>query len=403
MAVAGLLIYVRVDQFRAAVAWAEAEAEADRLDPGWRWDDLEAKRAAVPDDRNAALLIHRLNSQWPYVGAIRGWPAMSPTRGMPATYVAQLRAAIESSAPLLAEAYRLADFDSGRFPDDRRNQPRPLMSHSLEATNTTIWLRAAALVRMEDHDVDGALSAIQAIVSCARAIGDEPLGQYNRVSVRSDLLWVIERLLTQGEPRADGLAALQARLEADEPDNPWLQYLRGLRAVSFLDRDRSSTWQLFQTFLRKRRLPAWSVHVSHFRAQTAYIEALKQPEPERSAQVTALKSKYPGINDQEHAFRRDRAFLRCVIAALAAERYRQEKGHWPESVAELVSAGLIRTGMEDPFDGQPLRLKRSANGLVIYTVGDDRTDNGGRLRPEHIAPPGYDLGLTLWDADVRRQ
>src|SRR5438309_4279513 len=34
-----------------------AVAEADELDPGWRWEDLEKKRAGVPDAENAALRV----------------------------------------------------------------------------------------------------------------------------------------------------------------------------------------------------------------------------------------------------------------------------------------------------------------------------------------------------------
>ncbi len=35
----------------------EAIAEADRLDPGWRWEELEARRKAIPDEENAALCV----------------------------------------------------------------------------------------------------------------------------------------------------------------------------------------------------------------------------------------------------------------------------------------------------------------------------------------------------------
>ena len=41
--------------------WQDAAAEADRLDPGWRLEDLEAHRAAVPDDQNGALIADRGN------------------------------------------------------------------------------------------------------------------------------------------------------------------------------------------------------------------------------------------------------------------------------------------------------------------------------------------------------
>src|SRR4051812_26008350 len=50
-------------------AWEAACAEADRLDPGWRWDDLIAARPNPPDDQNAALRLRavweRLSDQWP--------------------------------------------------------------------------------------------------------------------------------------------------------------------------------------------------------------------------------------------------------------------------------------------------------------------------------------------------
>ncbi len=35
----------------------DAIAEADRLDPGWRFEDLEARRKVIPDEANAALPV----------------------------------------------------------------------------------------------------------------------------------------------------------------------------------------------------------------------------------------------------------------------------------------------------------------------------------------------------------
>src|SRR6267378_4265851 len=35
----------------------QAVAEADRLDPGWRLEEMEAARAAVPDAENGAVLV----------------------------------------------------------------------------------------------------------------------------------------------------------------------------------------------------------------------------------------------------------------------------------------------------------------------------------------------------------
>src|SRR5690242_10014959 len=48
---------------------ADAVAETDRLDPGWRFEDLEAQRQLPPPEKNAALQVLAVQSLLP-----RGWP-----------------------------------------------------------------------------------------------------------------------------------------------------------------------------------------------------------------------------------------------------------------------------------------------------------------------------------------
>jgi hypothetical protein len=40
---------------------------------------------------------------------------------------------------------------------------------------------------------------------------------------------------------------------------------------------------------------------------------------------------------------------------------------------------------------------------VIYSVGLDKTDDGGKLDRKNWMAPGTDLGIQLWDPDKRRQ
>lgn len=44
---------------RGSRALSAAIAETDRLDPGWRWADLQADRAQVPDPENNARIIEK--------------------------------------------------------------------------------------------------------------------------------------------------------------------------------------------------------------------------------------------------------------------------------------------------------------------------------------------------------
>jgi hypothetical protein len=71
------------------------------------------------------------------------------------------------------------------------------------------------------------------------------------------------------------------------------------------------------------------------------------------------------------------AQVRMARAAIAVERYRLSSGKLPDSLAILVPQFLSSLPV-DPFDGQPLRFKRMVKGYVIYSVGPDGVDNGGK-------------------------
>ena len=71
------------------------------------------------------------------------------------------------------------------------------------------------------------------------------------------------------------------------------------------------------------------------------------------------------------------AQVRTAQAALAVERFRLAHRRLPENLNELVPQFLSAVPI-DPFDGQALRYHRLAKGYVIYSVGQDGHDDGGR-------------------------
>ena len=58
--------------------------------------------------------------------------------------------------------------------------------------------------------------------------------------------------------------------------------------------------------------------------------------------------------------------------------------------AELNSLVLPKEAIVDPFDGQPLRIKRTEMGPIVYSVGDDLKDDGGKL--DYPSPTDVGLG-----------
>ena len=90
--------------------------------------------------------------------------------------------------------------------------------------------------------------------------------------------------------------------------------------------------------------------------------------------------------------------VRQLVArtALAVERWRlAHAGGLPATLAELVPTYLPSVPV-DPFDDQPIRFKRLPQGYVVYSVGPDGADNGGKDDPNKTPDkPGYDVSFSV--------
>lgn len=69
-----------------------------------------------------------------------------------------------------------------------------------------------------------------------------------------------------------------------------------------------------------------------------------------------------------------------TLVALAAELYRRHTGAWPPTLAALTPRYLPAVPL-DRCDGLPLRYRLLADRPVVYSIGGDRDDDGGR--PPH--------------------
>jgi hypothetical protein len=67
-----------------------------------------------------------------------------------------------------------------------------------------------------------------------------------------------------------------------------------------------------------------------------------------------------------------------LTVAIACEIYRRRTGQFPDRLDQLVPA-LLPAVPPDRCDGQPLRYKLVDGKPLIYSVGDDKIDGGGKL------------------------
>ena len=68
---------------------------------------------------------------------------------------------------------------------------------------------------------------------------------------------------------------------------------------------------------------------------------------------------------------------RLTQVALALQLFNSERGAYPTALSELAPAYLEKVPI-DSFSGQPLIYSRSAQDYILYSVGPNMTDDGGK-------------------------
>lgn len=89
---------------------------------------------------------------------------------------------------------------------------------------------------------------------------------------------------------------------------------------------------------------------------------------------------FPAIAATSAANDRRIARMQLSKVTLALAAYRAEHGRYPQSLIELVPA-YLREIPPDRFSDEPLRYKSERSGYVLYSVGWNERDDGGRDDP----------------------
>jgi hypothetical protein len=426
-------------EYRAAIA------EADRLDAGWRLADLEAARAEVPDQENAAIQVlaarRLIPPGWfPSVASTKPFFEEDLDRPLPnelldADLSQRVRKELSKASTAIAAARKVADMPRGRYAV--RYSPDAigtLVDHIQYAREIATLLQLDAFQRIQEGDIDGSLISCRAIINSGRSIGDEPIAisQIVRLTCRRFAVRSLERALAQGSASESALTKVQELLE-NEAEQPLLliaaraergavhQFLEVVEAkqldrVGYGLRSRTGSNQVDDLLDRGK---ARSAHAPYLRYLNECVEIAKLPAEEQVGRLhhfdkqppdnvpqllEALSRSNDGNDFKKLAtrFHYGLAFLRCAIIAVSVELYRLANQRWPDKLDDLTPQYLSKVPL-DPFDGQPLRYRRLKDGVIIYSVGEDGKDEGGERVRIRAGEPDRNVGFQLWDAERRRQ
>jgi hypothetical protein len=433
----------------------KAIAEADRTDRRWRQADLWANRAHVPDAENSALrvqmVVDRLPPHWlatqagSETGALQRLSELSgrlsqlePRRRLSDEDGRRLHEDLGGVMPARSLALELARLPNGRFavPSHYLFLHEPT-DHSEKVRRVVRLLQLEAVDRIQRSDIDGALEACCGIVNAGRSIGDEPnlIPQLVRSAADSVALFTMQRTLAQGQASDRALVEIQECLARESEESLVLLAVMGDRATAYDTFQRLATGEVNLGDWAQRdsdERPVNSVGSNMLpRMFIKYNQAVMMESMNRAVDIARrplweqanLWARYeadrksrgkagarmvsiladilaPAHGAAGLGFLRVKALLRVGRVMVAVERFRLMHGRWPDAIDMLVPSFLVAVPI-DPFTGRGLILRKLGDGVVIYALGSDQTDNGGRFERRGRDDPGYDLGYRLWVEEVR--
>ena len=241
-----------------------------------------------------------------------------------------------------------------------------------------------------EGDGNGAVASLYAELRLQRTFDFDPVPSYLPGVTIAGLADSVGLIINRSRPDGAALARLAAPLRELDRDDRLKRRLLRMRAAIF--DNRLDNWSLWRP---------WMLKLLNERIETlgALIEGAGRPWPRP---LDPPSGAYLPDSASERLFREmdrgtmatvaiETAFIRCARSVVAVERYRLDHaGALSPRIEDLAPAYLDASPI-DPFSGRPLRFVATSSGYIVYSVGRDRRDQGGRLA-RRDSP---DLGIRI--------
>lgn len=273
-------------------------------------------------------------------------------------------------------------------------------------------LAARTIDRALDGDDEAAVRAAIVSLTVRRAI----TGGFPSASMP------VDAVLSRGRPNDASLSAWAAALrQAEDPDSV-SRTVEAARA-----RQIANVWRYYygpspdapqhQTLPRRGVLPwlwrPWFSRqfASDLREWAEVVDVARRSPPQRAPVIAELEAKrreagprhglvsgrwFMGMPESGAwsvllgAARSDTlAYDRAAQAAIAIERFRRAHDERLPATLEVLVPQFVDAVPLDPFTEQPVRYRQRGSGYVVYSVGPDLKDDGGRTdAPPPVQGPG---------------
>jgi len=372
-------------------------------------EELNAWYPEVPAADNAAVLY------------AEAFAAMAPVKPTDTSFLERNRSVL----PMLHDAGLRTRC---RFPVDCTGGMRASLPHLTKLRSAGTLLTQTAIARSRMRQPAEAVELLLDAVRLANALESEPIlvSQLVRSAILGMVVQAAEEVVGTVGASPQDLARLQDALIDAERRMSELRMVAGelpfglsifgsappemKLALENLDEGLRKEDTKLKEYVVSRRVPA---DRAEYVIQLDLVrEMLSRGEGQRMAAIQSLRegaataqrqgwlitpTLVPGLARGLERVLEARSRIRVAVVGIAVERHRAASQRKVPLALSSLSPEWIPTLPNDPFDERPLRFKRlPSGGYVVYSIGPDQLDNGGRVRPPMAGDvPNYDVTFSV--------
>ncbi|MHC4482198.1 MAG: hypothetical protein ACYSW4_01480 [Planctomycetota bacterium] len=353
----------------------------------------------------------------PIIGPAQLPPRTEPLAEETKTIIAECLADNQQALALLHEG---AAIKHCRYPVDFSRGLAALVPYLSEIRTGARLLQLEAILHGENAQPELAVRSTTSIFGLARSLSNEPLliSQLVRIACQALGVSCLERVLNRTEltdgqlvhlsqtvTNAQDLSGLSCAFAGErcqgieffrEPTPRNIQLIGDpappaplmvlYRATGLSDKDALIYLDLMEAYIKANQLPP------HQRREAA--DAVEDTIENISKIHILLRTFMPALSRVTELDIRAIAHLRTAQVAIAIQRYRLAAGKLPDNLSDLAPAYLDALP-KDPFDGQDIRYRKLETGFVVYSIGEDERDDGGKERRRKSRDKNYDITFII--------